>query len=990
MSYCREGHTLVDNEAEANWDKLPPGSFFELVVLAVTYFGIVDEYIPPTPTTLVCRLYTDSGRTILHTVDIGLASVFEINNGVDYLHDQLDLELQSDGGMGVWRSPTVTIRDDTGVWGGEWVAEPKPDEEVQFNFDGTHTLFKVSVESPLAGEVAGAGLGAGTFQYCIAAVDGSGRLGAGSRVLTVTLAGAADILIDWLPNTQVTTWNVYGRLSDGTFGLMVNLPGATVSLLDDGTLVPNPSFRPPLFEDPAWTVAIANREQSGTDGDVDFVAEGTEDGVTKNDDGSSVATFTAVGDVTADNTAETTSFLLTGLVSHSNGRLDIVLDPTLFSNDTGPLESLPPKVTTYDYHVFVNSDGDTVIQEADSFTGQTTVIIVNTVDDTFDITVSDSTGVLATDSVPISAAFTIPTPGSLSSEITLSNFRTLGDGTIIGDEVITANTYAVTTVPVAGTMMVTGGFIFTPFNTEIAYSLDNGVTWAKFDPAARVTLPAGFFISFRRPEACLAHGHGWTVIASRDGFSSNDMAMHWTNDITLGTWPFNDSQGRVAGGDPVNAAVSFWKGSDSSIGSNHNNVKRWDIVKFANGLGPVMIHNVHSDGVFVTSAEFHFFFPATGVFTHMPSFTFPSATDKTPFMFWPEKNLLIAKNRFSSPTNVYKYDVTTNPAIPLINETLVHNLPLVGSIFEIMQFCTANLVGFVYNTTGDIWRMSTSVDGDNWVDTELGVFPRVGGDVVPSANLPGAHPLAIYPGYLSDPVRDGRIMYHADSQSVYVSTDNAVTFNLILPTGNVPADFDGSDWGPHNWIGDLSVNGIRHAVAVPFIWNGITLASHGPDDASTTTLANSVHRMDENLVTQVPKHGGNIALANPRVENITVGATIGNTGSVNGTPGANLRRYLGRSVVIPTGVANMPAPFVIRDTTKTAVYGSSRTKTREVNYGGMRGTITEGPGGLGAVQVGIIENGQQIIISVPNSSEAVMAAKNPIPVNMRWTPILPF
>ena len=988
MTYCRQGHTLVDNEAEAGWDRLPPATFFELVVSATTFFGIVDEYTPPTPTTLVCRLYTDPARTILHTTPIATGVPYEINNGVDYSHDAKDIELAVDQGMGVWRSPPVTIRDDTGVWGGSWIASPRPDGTVEFNFDGTHTLFKSSVEAPLISEQAGAGLGAGTYEYCIVPVDSSGRLGGSSRTQIITLAGAADILIDWLPNTQVTNWNVYGRQSGGTFGLLATLPGATVSYLDNGTDVPNPAFLPPLFEDPAWTPAVINREQSGTDSDVDYIAEGLEDGSTKLDDGSSISTFTADGTVDIQNTVESLGFDLTNLVSHSSEGTDKVLDPNLFTEDTGPVESLPPKVITYDYHVFINDIGETVITESDSATGQTTTITVDIGADTMRIVLTDSTGILADDTIAIPPGFAIPLPTNLSAQVTLSNFRTQPDGTILGDERFEANTYDVTPQSAPGTMVISGGFIFTPYNTEIAYSLNSGVSWVKFNPISRVTVPAGFFIEFRRPEACLAHGLGWTVIASRNGFSSNDMAMHWTNDVTLGSWPFNDSQGRVAGGDPVNAGVSFWSASDSSIGANHNRIKRWDIVQFANGLGPVMITNFHSDDTEAGNTYYHFFFPATGVFTHVPSFTFGSAVDKGPYLFWPEKNLLIARNRFSGGKDrVYKYDIVNNPAAPIINETLVHNLPGLGQIDPTMMFCTRDMFGIVYRTsTLDEWHLASTLDGTNWTDTVLGTFPKIGGDIVVNQNLPAAHPLAIYPGYLSDPMRDGRVMYHADSQGVYVSTDNAVTFNLINPVGFAAGDFDGSDWSIHNFVGDLSVNGLRHAVAMPFIWDGITLASFGPDNATGITFANSVHRMDDTFVTQTPKHGGPHNLNNPRQENITVGATLGTLGSVNGTPAANLRRYLGRSVVIPTGVANPPAPFNIRDTTKSAVYTSTRTKSYSFAGGTMRATITEGPGGLGSNAVTNIENGQYILIEIPPTSEAYAAAKKPIPIDMKWTP----
>ena len=79
MTYCRQGHTLIDNEAEAGWEKLVPGTFFELLVNAVTFFGTVDEYTAPTPTTLVCRLFSDAGRTILVTAPITTGITFEVS-----------------------------------------------------------------------------------------------------------------------------------------------------------------------------------------------------------------------------------------------------------------------------------------------------------------------------------------------------------------------------------------------------------------------------------------------------------------------------------------------------------------------------------------------------------------------------------------------------------------------------------------------------------------------------------------------------------------------------------------------------------------------------------------------------------------------------------------------------------------------------------------------------------------------------------------------
>jgi hypothetical protein len=973
MTYCRQGHTLVDNEAEAGWDRLPPATFFELVVSAVTYFGIVDEYTPPTPTTLVCRLYTDPARTILHTTPIATGVPYEINNGVDYLHDAKDIELAVDQGMGVWRSPPVIIRDDTGVWGGEWIASPRPDDTVEFNFDGTHTLFKSSVEAPLISEQAGAGLGAGTYEYCIVPVDGSGRLGGSSRTQIITLAGAADILIDWLPNTQVTNWNVYGRQSSGSFGLLTTLPGATVSYLDNGTDVPNPALLPPLFEDPAWTPAVINREQAGTDDDVDYIAEGLEDGTNKLDDGSSVSTFTADGIVDIQNTVESLGFDLTNLVSHSSEGTDKVLDPNLFTEDTGPVESLPPKVITYDYHVFIDTNGDTVITEADSATGQTTTITVDIDADTMRIVLSDSTGILADDTITIPPGFAIPEPTNLSAQVTLSNFRTQPDGTILGDERFEANTYDVAPQVNPGVMFLTTQNFGTPAFGEVAYSLDSAQSFANYPiPGTRLIPPPGF--STNRQLFLRAHGEGWTVIGlvNHPTVPSlvSDYSLHWTPDLTAVPWPFNDAAGRVASANITAqefATINAFLAPTTSGGP----MGTFSIRTFANGLGPVMSRDRDTDDQPRAFGNFDidFFFPATNTWT----FQSPGLDKYKHSAFWKEKNLLIGL-KDGAISNIYTSPITTNEAAPLGVQSFQHAiLPTPTQILAIGTTRDMAYVVWKKTSTSELgW--SFSFDGSAWTDIVINNINDA------DYRNPGNEVIGLYPGDHSDPQRNGDLMWLRDTAQLAISTDNGATW------GNTPAKpastFNSWEWRPF-------VSGIFGEIAflkTPMFWDGINFMMDSPN--TFLFPGGSVYRMDSAFADDPPTPGGAYGIGGGDVteDSILGGTTIGSAGSPNGIPAANLRRYLGRSVVIPLRVVNPPPPFNIRDTTKSAVYTSSRTESYAFAGGTMRATITEGPGGLGSTAITNIEEGQYILIEIPPTSEAYAAAKKPIPIDMKWTP----
>lgn len=965
MPYCREGHTLVDNEAEAGWDRLVPGTTFELVVLAVTYFGIVDEYVAPTPTTLVCRLFTDAGRTILLTAPIATGTPYEVQNFADYLHDAKDLELNDDSGMGTWISPPVIIRDDTGVWGGNWIAAPRTNDEIQLNFNGTHVGFKATAAEPLGSEVAGAGLGAGTFVYCIVPVDASAREGAGSRKVTVVLAGAADILIDWLPDSRVATWNVYGRI-DGAIGLLANLPGATVSFLDSGGAVGG--GKPPLLEDPAWTPVQANLEVDGTDtsGSV-FDAEGIEDGATKLIDGTTVADYTADGNVSIIESGGL-AFDLNNLTSHSSSRIEIVLDPNLFTLDTGPVENLPPKVISYDYHVFINSNGDTVITETDGGSGQTITIIVNLVDDTFDTTISDSTGVLAVDSVPISPNFIIPSPASLSGQTTLSNFRTLADGTIIGDELIEMNTFEVTPIPAVGIMFLSE-HNFGTFTKEASWSVDSAATWVNDNNLmTRAVIPPGFLSS--RAGFLVAHGEGWTVITSHSPSvipsTVNDWALHWTNDLTQNPWPFNDAQGRVQSGNITSDQFNILNRNlvPTSSGAPQG---RFRIMTFANGLGPIMMreHSTDDNQKFNSFNEddCDFWFPTTGSFV----FQSPGAIKYRHLMYWREKNLLIGINK-DFQEQILTNPIVNNPAAPIGVQTLRHIV--VSSTNVMLKMGTSrDLAWILYKSLSflGIYTMVTSSDGINWNETVINNIND------PDPSNPGNEALGLYPDEGSDPDRIGRLFWVdvSPANTIHESTD-AVNFTSQVVTGPLGGQ------SVRNWEAGSAFD-IVNQRNVPVFWDGSTLAH-----MSQSSPADFV-RMNSDFTNQVPPVGASAGISLAFLDDWNWGYTVGNPGSPNGIPAANLRRYLGRSVVIPTGVGAVPAPFIIRDINRSEVYGSTRTRTYSAARGSVSITIEEGPGGIGSSAIANYENGQYITENIPFSSTVLTEARKPKQTNMNWT-----
>ncbi len=929
MTYCRQGHTLVDNEAEAQWDQLVPGTFFDLFVSATTFFGIVDEYTPPTPNTLVCRLYTDPARTILLTTPIATGVPFDILNFVAYDWTPRDTELRAESSMGSYTSPPVSVRDDFGVWAGNWIASPLSNNTMQFNFDGVYTLFQATVDQPVAAEIAGVGLGAGTFDYCIVPVDGSGRLGAGSRKLSVTLAGPADIRLDWLPNNQVSSWNVYGRTSVG-FGLLTNLPGGTVTFTDDGTLVPNPALQPALFEDPAWTVAAPNKQISITDGGIQLDGFGDEVSVERRDDSTVLSDAVNVGTMNLSNAGQT--FDIDNLESTVNTTIDAVIDPNILNNQTGPIEDIPPIVLTLDQHIFIDSDGHKrIVHTDDSNNRQTTSIINQTtglvttiiqeLDTQEELGRGDMTIVQALEDLErISGSTDFPPVGSMSTKTTYSNFQELPDGTIIGNSTMELNTYdvTVTTPPSGGT---NGLIIYSPPDNRFSdtprmlRSLDGGQTYIDdFDPRTRFTfppVPAADWFTYNTG-GIFAAGEGWFVLTVVNTFSFTfTIAFMWTNDITALSWPFQDGSIR-----PLAAGMA----GDWVFGYND---ARMDIVKMANGK--IVNYVTGSNASNGNKDNQQFFYPASGVFHSTP--VLEGVSNK---MFanalWPEhdKYMWVVDTIVGNfeGQSLYTADFGTSEVTPLsniVNHGRLDPDEVPGFNSSGARFVTSpQRAILLWRKGGPTFPPPTTQRWRAWFSDDGGTTWQVGPESIPTGNedTEPLHQRMTTGKNISYNAKLNKFIVRAPSvaspgdQVTWISDpDDGFNWTELGSTG-----LQNSFW-QHKGVGHwrrLAQLLIEEQNGWPLLWDGTRFISFGPDIGGDEDFE-SIKHQDVNLIDS----GSAFALPAPvthpyDAEAAGVYVEVGSAGGVpESTIFANIRPYIPlRFPAIPSDdIPNMPAPF---------------------------------------------------------------------------------
>jgi hypothetical protein len=895
MTYCRQGHTLFDLEAEAGWDSLVPGTFFELIVGVTTYYGIVDEYVPPTPDTLVCRLYDDPARTIFNTAAVATGVPFTLQNFVDYNWTPRDVELNSSKKIGTWTSPPVQVRDDFGIWTGSWTATPMTDEKVQFNFDGTYALFKATADNVAGVAVAGAGLAADTYTYCISPVDGGALLGADSPTITVILGAPGNIQLSWAANNQVASWNIYGRTAAG-FGLIANVPGATTTFLDDGTLVPNPAMQPALFEDPGFTLAAPNKAISLSDDGITTDGFGNEIAVEKRDDGLVLSDAVGVGTLTVVSGGK--NFDITGLESTANTAIGVVVDPGLFTNLAGPPSSSPPIVHTYDQHIFVNSMGYIEVVESDSTTGRITRVVYNTTSGFAEVTITDLSGMLiTTGTIALTEMPPAPAVGSASTKITYSNFSTLTDGTIIGDKTIELNTYQVTPLSGGGGLNdllltnVTSGPGTTP---RIIQSMDGGLTWpVDFDPESKFTFPLTYF-SFG--SLGNGHGEGWTVWCCRSVTNGNFCFM-WTNDLSLGVWPFQDGSGRV-----INFSTDY---NDWLFGFDTN--YKTEIVGMSNGK-TVMYHVPEYDRTNQDCSRFQFFFPASGVFTTLAVLTGSGSTDIIAQLLWPEKNKYII---IDGNDELFIYDFGTTEASPLSGEL---NIP--SAIDEnITIHWSPNKIIISYEDGSSNQLYAYTTDGVSWTVDQA---------------LPGSSLLPVMPGGM-DSFNKQINQWVAVAPSVAVPGNEAI---WVSPAGDGVNYTEHSNFAPGTFEPD-SPDFQNKFLGRPVESDGTFIFFTGPDDAVADEF-DSFQRFNTSLVLQgqspIP------ASVPPNAwgwDDTSVHGTVMGVALPEDIILANVRPYITqRPVSIPSkAVPNMPAPFRIRDTGVSAVYDSQRTYSRRTPDG---------------------------------------------------------
>jgi len=471
MPFCRPRWTLEDTAA-TKFNQLQPGAFFTLIVNSVTYYGIADAVDVATPTIILANLYSDVARTVEVTSGVPTAVPYSIDFFSGWDHEELiDNTI---GNRGTFRSNTVTLRTDQGLWTGFWRATPEATGEIEYQFIGDFTFFALPVVNVTAvDQSAGGTLGAGTYTYCITALDGSGNEGAGSAAVSVTIAANRIIRISWPSVIGAASYNIYGR-----GGFLANVVEPITSYDDDGSASPT-SQLPPLVPNPAL-VRDPNDNSTGTD-------TGPQP-----DDGSGQTTvgFDATGTDQTPKTDPNTGAIISewaGTVSATNGDglwdlqnfnstsqvlNDVIIDPSLFEGTpTGTI------TVTLSTHVTTSTDGlSRVVTSTNSATGETaiTTILISTGAFTTVTTLAD--GTLITDTGILDPA-DIPVEGSTVITITYDTFIDLGGGVFSGRETVVINTFLAT---------------FLGQGTPMLYMVDkNGKTWESADGSATWTAKSG-------------------------------------------------------------------------------------------------------------------------------------------------------------------------------------------------------------------------------------------------------------------------------------------------------------------------------------------------------------------------------------------------------------------------------------------------------------------------------------------------------------------
>ncbi len=944
MSYCRQGHTLQDNEAE-NFRHMVPGVEFEIEIAAVTYFGVVDEYATINETEFSCRLYTDPARTILHETALPIGIAYEITGFVGWGWEPKDLKGNDNTAIGTFVTNPIDIRDDIGVWTGRWIGSPRLDETIEYNFDGTHARFKAPVSIPQIAELPGAGVAAGDHVYCIVPVDGSGRLGAGSRSLPITLAGAANVQLAWQPNNQAASFNIYGRTA-GTVGLMANVAGN--AYVDDGTDAPNPAFKPPLFEDPAWTQVAANFVEDGTEGATSFVLTGDFDpDIETFEENITVSKFTGVGIQQFDD-GVTGDFALTDFVSTTTTKEDVVAT-TMFVGQTPIVGDVVELEFTE--IVYINDAGNKVVFTNDVVANQTIEVEFDAVANTYTVTLINEDGIFVEvqDALP---ADVLPAVGgaTIKQVFTVTGFD--GDtGAPLVTEVTTSNTYQATPLPVpVGELFLISHFetdkqfqrTASPADLHIRKSTDQLVSFAEdfaLADAPSFALEAGNGETSVHSRWVAVHAD-WMVVAGSDGDTPSMVALHWAplSDLVNGWTNATAWTGdAIRAKEFLNDAALFSQNptvrpernemnrmNSTSLGGNvsSNDIQRGDGlvgVTCANGL--ILFYNPFSDEVAAGTdrASITAFDPVSGTVSQ----TFFSTGRHRSVIIWPEENLLFSAGDNDGPDigKLYRHDIVNVPAAPFINETLVTTLA--NSFFRLWSVGPDRVFArSIRNGPFNEVYVDHSTDGitfNRLIDVRAGSDPDA--IAVPRYNPNIAHAMFPHPdlGY----IYNGGDFTASTPPRIYQSVDGLVWSFLSRALGFYYDKVGGINDYPSNFCGSP--------------YDGVLRYTPGPDsfpnDQDSTFL--TVRAEDSSLVDQglivlpappVPSQAGDTQWDRRRCKFIAHFPTVGGARSQDDLQNVNLGSSVAQPINIPVAVGSPPPPLQISVPAKTPIYTTNATE----------------------------------------------------------------
>jgi len=101
-------------------------------------------------------------------------------------------------------------------------------------------------EPTLASALTGGTLVAGTYQYQVSSLGPAGETlaSAPAQIIISGMGVTNTVTVTWVIDPNAIGYNLYGRVTGGTYGLMATIGQGTSSFIDTGALIPNPAILP--------------------------------------------------------------------------------------------------------------------------------------------------------------------------------------------------------------------------------------------------------------------------------------------------------------------------------------------------------------------------------------------------------------------------------------------------------------------------------------------------------------------------------------------------------------------------------------------------------------------------------------------------------------------------------------------------------------------------------------------------------------------------